>query len=140
MGDEVSAFRHALWQATIANRYGNQIAAEVGNAHEYPRDLWVAYTDETTFNSIQAADDKVDLLNNRQGRSIAGTLPKNAGMRDVAGAVLESYYKVGLWTATQNKSGNWEINQTRLSNIKYQQMKAALANKDNNAEWIKKQP
>ena len=65
MGDEANAFRHALWQATIANRYGNSIATQVGNAHE--DNPWALSNIKTTFSTLKEADQTIDLLNNRVG-------------------------------------------------------------------------
>jgi hypothetical protein len=138
MGDEVNAFRHTLWQATIANRYGNSIAAQVGNAHE--ENPWALNSNQSSFSTLDEADQAIDLLNNRIGRSLGPTLPQGTGMATMANVVLDTYYKTGLWSATQAKSGAWVISQSTLSQQKYELMKTSLAFKDDNGNWIQSKP
>jgi RHS repeat-associated protein len=118
-GSENGAFRHALWQAEITSQFGSQIALEAGYTHEENPS---ANLSRRNFNSLAAADETVDLLNNIIGRSIG---EQNAGkpMNELAGLVLEEFATNGLWTANQNDKGQWTISRTKLSSEKYNQLK-----------------
>jgi hypothetical protein len=68
------------------------------------------------------ADQTVDLLNNIIGRSI-GDANKGASMDDLANLVLDEFKNNGLYTASKDKNGNWNITKTKLSNVKHNQLK-----------------
>ena len=78
-GTENGAFRHALWQASIASEFGSEIAAEAGYTHE--ENPYVDLTNRkfnkysTSRNpksdpNLTDADQTADLLNNQIGRKI----------------------------------------------------------------------
>ena len=52
-GSEKGAFRHTIWQAKIASKYGKNIAKQVGNAHE--NDPYVNLY-QRSFKNIDDAD------------------------------------------------------------------------------------
>lgn len=118
-GSENGAFRHALWQSAIASEFGSKIAKEAGNAHENN-----PFTDLSvrSFNKLADADQTVDLLNNIIGRNIGST---NSGLKmdELANLVLEEFKNNGLYTATQDNNGNWNISKSTLSSEKYEQLK-----------------
>jgi RHS repeat-associated protein len=120
-GSENGAFRHGLWQATIASEFGGSVAAQAGNAHEKN-----AFTDLSirnfSNNDLDGADQTVDLLNNAIGRSI-GAANQGANMHELANFVLDKFKNNGLYTATMNKDGNWIVSKTTLSSEKYNQLK-----------------
>ncbi len=123
-GTQVNAVRHTLWQAAIASQFDSNIAERAGNAYLSDTDLREGKTD---YYSRLAADQSVDLRNNRIGRSIGSGKP-NADMKTLAHGVLFYYHKVGLWTATQAEDQGrkvWRISQNKLSQAEY---KKALAN------------
>lgn len=115
---EVNAFRHTLWQATIAGKYGQDIAEKVGYSHEdkLPGDL-----SQRTFtgpNALAEADTTVDLLNNVIGRQVASENP-GASMKQLALKALDKYHTEGLYVGTKNADGSVTIARTRLSDAKY---------------------
>jgi RHS repeat-associated protein len=118
-GSENGAFRHVLWQASITSEFDRSVAAQAGNAHEEN-----AFADLSvrTFSNLEDADQTVDLLNNIIGRNI-GDANSGAGMDKLANLILDEFYTNGLYTASQNKDGNWAISKTKLSSDKYNQLK-----------------
>jgi hypothetical protein len=133
LGDEVGAFRHALWQASITNKYGPAIAAEVGNAHEANPET--VLSGQRQFNQAQQADQIVDLLNNQEGRNIGSTIGLTG--KQLAEKTLDFYKNQGLWTATQNEQGSWVVQKSVIADDKYQQMLEAINKKDDYGRWLK---
>ena len=127
-GSENGAFRHGLWQASITSEFGNSIAAQAGNAHEQN-----AFVDLSirSFSDIDAADQTVDLLNNIIGRRI-GRDNKGADMLQLANLVLDEFKNNGLYTATQDSGGNWNVSKTKLSSEKYDQLKGIFSTLNQN--------
>lgn len=145
MTGESNAFRHALWQAAIANRYGYPDAEQAGNSHEDdpPPDLMQREFPlpdpkfkEKYRAAWQHADTVIDLLNNPIGRFLGGTAPDGAGMRNLAGKVLDYYHEDGLWDAVPQGS-KLVVKKIKLSDEKYLQLKQALQHKNDNGEWVK---
>ena len=66
-GSQVNAFRHVLWQATITNEFGSDIANQIGRAHEENAtaidDKSSTQLSNTTFKSLSEADESIDLAN-----------------------------------------------------------------------------
>ncbi len=123
-GSENGAFRHTLWQATIAAEFGGVTAKEAGNAHEAN-----PFTDlnERSFENIAEADQTVDLLNNEVGRNI-GESNKDADMNELANLVLSEFKTNGLFVATKNEDGNWNVSRGKLSSKKYNQLTEIFKN------------
>ncbi|RPD86152.1 hypothetical protein EGK75_08420 [Neisseria weixii] len=90
-----NAYRHTLWQAIITKKFGKDIAAEVGDAHE-SRDG----TDYSKFTNLPLgkADELADQMNNRIGREIAQRNP-NASNKQLAEIILNEYSSTGLFQA-----------------------------------------
>ncbi len=44
-------------------------------------------------------------------------------MDNLANLVLDEFRNNGLYTATKDKDGNWNVSRTRLSSKKYEQLK-----------------
>jgi RHS repeat-associated protein len=105
-GSQLNAFRHTLWQATIASTYGEDVAKAIGYAHEANPLAVSRQNFQMNFSNLSNADEAVDLLNNMIGRTI-GVANPNADMQDLAMKVLEYFRDKGLWTATElkNKDG-----------------------------------
>ena len=126
-GSEVNAFRHTLWQAEITERFGSQIAHEVGNAHEDdPFAISGERHNDTVFDSESQADQAVDLHNNEIGRRIGESKP-GAKMNELAHSVLEEFHNQGLWVSEQGPDGKWHITQRKLPDEAYQTAKNRLA-------------
>ncbi|PSJ80238.1 DUF6973 domain-containing protein [Neisseria iguanae] len=124
-GTQVNAVRHALWQAAISSQFDSEIAERAGNAYLNDTDLREGKTD---YYSRLAADQAVDLRNNRIGRSIGSGKP-NTDMKTLAYGVLFYYHKVGLWTAGQVKEHGrkvWRISQNKLGQAEYKKATANL--------------
>ena len=127
-GSEKGAFRHTIWQAKIASKYGKGIAKQVGNAHENnPRvNLY-----QRSFRDIEEADQTVDLLNNMIGRRIGETC-QTGSMRDMAFMVLDEFRYNGLYTAEPDEKGIWHVKKRRLSQDKYDILKEHFSRVDEN--------
>ena len=59
-----------------------------------------------------------DLLNNKIGRIIGEKL-KNADNKAIAKAVIDEYYKNGLWMATGNDKDGYSIKKVKLTKKSY---------------------
>ena len=127
-GSEKGAFRHTIWQAKIASKYGKGIAKQVGNAHEdNPRvNLY-----QRSFRDIEDADQTVDMLNNMIGRRIGETC-QTGSMRDMAFMVLDEFRYNGLYTAEPDERGIWHVKKRRLSQEKYDILKEHFSRVDEN--------
>jgi RHS repeat-associated protein len=119
-GTQVNAVRHVVWQASIRNQFGDDVAIKVGNVHERnPQvDLGVR-TFTGTANNLANADQTIDLLNNQIGRQIGANNPVGTSIIDLAKQTLEYFHNTGLFTATINSDGSVAVVQTRLSDAEY---------------------
>jgi hypothetical protein len=135
-GSQVNAFRHAIWQATIASRFGQDAAKGAGDAHEEnPK----ADLSQRTFTNLADADQAVDLNNNVIGRAIAAQNP-NASPKELAEKTLETYHKDGLFQITaKNPDGSFKIERVKLSEAQYNQMKSLIGGVNDNGFTPKKQ-
>ncbi|MDC9583417.1 hypothetical protein PSI15_18100, partial [Xenorhabdus sp. PR6a] len=126
-GTQVNAFRHTIWQATLAARYGEKIAKHAGDAHEMdPRvDLNIRQ-----FATLNEADQTIDLLNNQIGRSI-GLNANVTSMKALAFATLETYHKEGLYVAIKNSNG-YEVVKEKINDHQYNYMKSVYEKVDEN--------
>ncbi|QEY25087.1 DUF6973 domain-containing protein [Neisseria animalis] len=113
-GTQVNAVRHALWQAAIASKFDSETAEKVGNAYQAEMD---ARDGKNDYYSRLAADNAVDLRNNRIGREIGSSKPES-DMKTLANDVLHYYLHTGLWTASKAGKG-WHVEQSRLSEREY---------------------
>ena len=133
-GSQVNAFRHVLWQATITKEFGSEIATQIGTAHEENPNAIdsksSAQLANTTFKTLSAADESIDLANNVTGRAI-GENSKGLGMKDVALKVLDAFHTDGFWTATQQEDGTWKMTNTKISDKQYNALKTVFQNLNN---------
>lgn len=129
-GSQVNAFRHVLWQATITKDFGIQIATQVGNAHEEnPNAINNKTNDQltnTTFQTLTAADESIDLSNNVTGREI-GIANPGLGMKDLALKVLDAFKENGFWTATRQEDGTFKMVSTKITTEQYNALKAVFS-------------
>lgn len=126
-GTQVNAVRHTTWQATIASRFGADIAKAAGDAYE--KDNTPPNPAETEFEKLYNADESVDLRNNAIGRGIGASMP-GAEMKDIVRAILDRYHKEGLWQIFAEKRGSktvYQIRLTKLNDADYQKAVANLA-------------
>ncbi|MDR1198761.1 MAG: hypothetical protein LBK94_07070 [Prevotellaceae bacterium] len=123
-GTEVNAFRHVLWQSYITNKYGYEMALQVGNVHEDNPDTNLM---QRRVSSIKKADQIIDLLNNEIGRSIGGATGKKTVMNTLAVMVLDAFYEDGFYTAREEKNADGQvsyyIDRTTITDEQYRQLK-----------------
>lgn len=131
LGTQVNAVRHALWQAAISARFGTEIAEKIGNAYE---DDTTIRENKTQYFSRAAADQAVDLRNNRIGRTIGAANP-DAEMKVLVRAVINHYQKEGLWTArpaAEKGRSIWRISRTKISRAEQQAVLEQIKTLDEN--------
>jgi hypothetical protein len=133
-GSQVNAFRHVLWHATITKELGADIATQVGNAHEENPNAIdgksSAQLANTTFKTLSAADESIDLANNITGRAIGGD-SKGLGMKDIALKVLDAFKDGGFWTATKQEDGTYKMTNTKITDEQYNALKIVFQNLNN---------
>jgi len=133
-GSQVNAFRHVLWQATITKELGADIATQVGKAHEENPNAIngksSAQLANTTFKTLSAADESIDLANNITGRAIGGD-SKGLGMKDIALKVLDAFKEGGFWTATKQEDGTYKMTNAKITDEQYNALKTVFQNLNN---------
>ena len=77
------------------------------------------------FDNLAEADQTADLLNNIIGREI-GIQHRDSTMRGLVNQVLETFYRDGLYTATEYEDGKWRIERQPLSRDKYEKAKSVF--------------
>jgi len=117
-GSEVNAFRHVLWQATIAKEFGESIAKQIGHAHEENPFAIGGNNIDFTFPTSLKADETIDLLNNITGRDIALGNP-SANMQELSIEILEFFHDIGFWTSRENTDGTYNIIKTKITDDQY---------------------
>jgi len=130
-GSQVNAFRHVIWQATIAVNFGSQIATEVGYAHEESVPDRIRGGTFRGSDASAQADTIADLLNNRIGQNIASANP-NASPQALAMAALDDFHQSGFITSRQNPDGSFSTTITRITDEQYNQAKDVLSGLNNN--------
>jgi hypothetical protein len=85
----------------------------------------------TTFKTIEAADEAVDLFNNIIGQNI-GNANKGLGMKDLAQKVLDEFHTNGLWTVTKQADGTFKIGINKITDTQYKTLSGIYQNLNNN--------
>ncbi len=119
LGSENGAFRHTLWQAEIASKFGERVAISAGNAHEIDPNTNL---NNRRFNYIGNADQTTDLLNNQVGRRIGMQNP-NKNTKDLAFRVLDEFRENGLYVTEQDEQGVFNVKKKKLSEERYDSLK-----------------
>lgn len=114
-GSEGNAYRHVLWQAMLTSEFNEEIAAQIGNAHE---DNAKVSLDQRVFKNISEADQTIDLLNNKIGRSIGKRNTGNS-KNSLAKEVLKEFKNSGFYVAEKMKDGNYYVRKRCISEEKY---------------------
>ncbi len=127
-GSRRGAFRHSLWQATIAAKHGVQKAEEIGAVHEETIDVDL---NKRIFKDVNDADLVVDLLNNKIGREI-GDKNKGQKLKSLAFHLLDRYYINGLYSAEKDENGYWHIYQRRIDDKTYMELNDLFEKADEN--------
>ena len=130
-GSQVNAYRHVLWQADISNRFGADIATQVGNAHEDNPNVDLSMRSFTGENALSEADQSIDLLNNQIGSALGVTNP-DATPQELAKMVLDVFKDQGLFTATTNEDGSVSITRTTITDEQYNQASETISNLNGN--------
>ena len=133
-GSEAGAYRHALWQATIASEFGTDIAKQVGDAHEINPNINM---NQTVFETIDEADQSADLHNNIIGREI-GDQNQGKGMKTIAIAVLDVFFSNGLFEVQKYESG-YILVKTKLNPSKYKVLLNTFKLLNDNARYENEQ-
>ena len=118
-GSENGAFRHTLWQAEIASRFGEATARKAGNAHEIEPGVDL---NNRRFNHLSNADQTADLLNNQIGRIIGTNNPKKH-TNELALLILEEFRNNGLYVAEKDEDEVWNVKKRKLSEDKYNSLR-----------------
>jgi len=120
-GTEINAMRHVMWMASIAVKFGQDIAEEVGCAHEVNADALQDVSDpyRYRYESREDADPAIDLLNNEIGLRIAEEIEPDASMKEICRIALGEYYNQGFNIAEQNPDGSYSIVVYRLTEEEY---------------------
>ncbi|PXV59424.1 RHS repeat-associated protein [Dysgonomonas alginatilytica] len=121
-GNYNNALRHGIWQAIITKEYNTDFATKAGNVHEYNPQAKLGVQ---TFRNIESADQAIDLSNNIIGRDIGKKNPTATNV-ELAGMILKTFLKDGMWTATQLENGNVTIQRTKLTEDQYTRAKERL--------------
>ena len=113
-----NAFRHSLWQAGVASKYGSDVAEAAGNSHESYTNVDLSQRTFKGEDALQDADQTIDLLNNSLARGI-GTKNSNTSTKDLAVITLDFFHEKGFFVATTNKDKSVSIKQTKLTDSQY---------------------
>ena len=134
VGSERNGFRHALWSATIANKYGDKISERISNAHEGIPILESGYVDFSMplVQNGNVADEIVDFLNNQIGREIAASLQGVTNQINIAKEVLNVYHQQGLWVVNKNENETLSISKHKISEEQYNKAIKKLKTLDEN--------
>jgi len=129
-GSPANAMRHVIWKAIMTHEFGENNAMRIGRAHE-DRPLILARIGDplsSPFDSINVADDAIDLLNNYIGIEIANR-HSELSMWDITRETLTYYHEHGLFVLDY-RDGNYFIQIQRIPLEVYQEAVAILETLD----------
>ena len=127
-GSQVNAFRHVLWQAMLTRRYGSEIAKQFADAHEVnPAAIKNQDPAAKEFDTLNEADQSIDLRNNIIGRAI-GEENKNVigDDKQLAEALLLRFHEGGLWVAVLQPNGKYKAVLQKLTDAEFEASSAKL--------------
>ena len=124
LGSKKGSYRHAVWQAIICAKFGEDIATEVGNSHDP-----VTPIKQSAYSSLLDADTHCDQMNNSIGRYLGKN--SNLSNKDLALKVLDVFHNSGLYTVTQNKDGTYRVEKTKISDIEYSKAYSEISRRNN---------
>ncbi|PHM47510.1 Colicin-E3 immunity protein [Xenorhabdus hominickii] len=81
------------------------------------------------FKTSEAADETIDMLNNRTGRQI-GVANANTSIKDQAKVVLNQFHKEGLYVAKENASG-FSVVKEKITDEQFSYMNSQYDRGDN---------
>jgi RHS repeat-associated protein len=108
-----NAVRHVTWQAMITSELGEDVAVDVGNAHENGSSPSNADVSQS-FDTREKADQAADLNNNVIGRELGKSMPGASG-KDFAISALEIFATDGLYTISRNEDGTFSVGKSTIS-------------------------
>ena len=121
MGSQVNALRHTLWQAMLTKSYDQSTAKEIADSHEVNPDA-IASEDAATkqFDTLEEADQSIDLRNNIIGRAV-GEANRNVvgGPHQLAEALVQEFHEKGLWVAVQQANGKYKAARVKLTDAEF---------------------
>ena len=123
-GSKKGAYRHAVWQAIICSKFGENIATEVGNSHET-----VSPEKQASYTSLIDADTYCDQMNNIIGRSLGKD--SNLSNKKLALKALDIFHDSGLYTVSQNKDGSYSVGITKINDSEYNTAYSEILKRNN---------
>lgn len=131
-GSQVNALRHLIWQATITNKYGEDIALEIGNAHEEQDNALqrIGNPYRHHYDSLTDADQSIDLLNNEIARKL-GASSNDMSMKEITKKMLDHAHENGLNTVKVH-NGKYVIEVQKISDEEYEDALKTLESLDEN--------
>ena len=124
LGSKKGAYRHAVWQAIICSKFGENIATEVGNSHET-----VSPEKQASYTSLIDADTYCDQMNNIIGRSLGKD--SNLSNKELALKALDIFHDSGLYTVSQNKDGSYSVGITKINDSEYNTAYSEILKRNN---------
>ena len=124
LGSKKGSYRHAVWQAIICAKFGEDIATEVGNSHDP-----ITPPKQTAYDSFIDADTYCDQINNAIGRGVGKN--SNLSDKDLALKVLDIFHDFGLYTVSQNKDGTYSVGKTKISDSEYERAYSEISKRNN---------
>ncbi len=130
-GSQRNALRHVIWQGIITQKFGSEIATEVGDAHEGDRTIYdFPLAQLKGIESLEDADSYVDIQNNVIGREIGQNNP-DASKKGIAILALDYFKENGLWTVSETDDGSFKVNRTRITDEQYNKARENLSGVSN---------
>lgn len=130
----INGIRHATLSAMSYAKFLDSGVNATLSAHENNVSVDPKQTIFKTYNEVDMA---ADFTNNQMGKQIADELGMSGPFtsnKDIFSKVLDKAFNEGVWQGVKTKNG-YELKQIKLTEKVYCQLKDALLNKDNNAEW-----
>jgi hypothetical protein len=130
-----NAVRHATLSALAYNKFIDAGVTATLASHE--ENIKVD-PNQRFFETYDQVDMAADYLNNAIGKEIADNIGtfESPSNKEIFGKVLDVAYEKGVWQGVKTKGG-YELKQVKLTEKQYCQLKDALQNKNNYAEWEK---
>ena len=124
LGSKKGAYRHAVWQAIICSKFGENIATEVGNSHDP-----ITPGKQSSYTSLDDADTYCDQMNNIIGRTLGKD--SNLSNKELALKALDIFHDAGLYTVSQNKDGSYSVGITRINDSEYNTAYSEILKRNN---------
>ncbi len=105
----------------LTKSYDQSTAKEIADSHEVNPDA-IASEDAATkqFDTLEEADQSIDLRNNIIGRAV-GEANRNVvgGPHQLAEALVQEFHEKGLWVAVQQANGKYKAARVKLTDAEF---------------------